>query len=66
MSTTQNEEIKQKILSKIKVPTLSVLSTITEQGKPWEMYVTPFADESLTLWIATFAQSQGGPDQKNT
>jgi len=35
MNTTQKEEVKQKILSKIKVPTLSVLSTITEHGKPW-------------------------------
>ena len=58
MNTTQKGEVKQKIFSKIKVPTLSVLSTITEQGKPWGRYVTPFADESLTLWMATFAQSR--------
>ena len=58
MNTTKKEEVKQKILSKIKVPTLSVLSTITEQGKPWGRYVTPFADENLTLWMATFAQSR--------
>ena len=58
MNTTQKEEVKQKIFSKIKVPTLSVLSTITEQGKPWGRYVTPFADDNLTLWMATFAQSR--------
>ena len=45
-------------MSKIKVPTLSVLSTVTEQGKPWGRYVTPFADESLTLWMATFVHSR--------
>ena len=58
MNTTQKEELKKKILAKIQGPTLSVLSTITEQGKPWGRYVTPFADENLTLWMATFVHSR--------
>jgi len=58
MNTTQKEEMKQKILAKIQGPTLSVLSTVTEEGKPWGRYVTPFADESLTLWMATFVHSR--------
>lgn len=58
MSATQEGELKQKILAKIKGPTLSVLSTVTEDGKPWGRYVTPFADENLTLWMATFVHSR--------
>jgi general stress protein 26 len=51
-------ELKQKILSKFQGPTLSALSTIMEDGKPWVRYVTPFADENLTFWMATFIHSR--------
>ncbi len=51
-------ELKGKILAKIDRPTLSVLATITEDGKPWARYVTPMADENLTFWMATFVQSR--------
>ncbi|MBU1903325.1 MAG: pyridoxamine 5'-phosphate oxidase family protein, partial [Proteobacteria bacterium] len=51
-------ELKQKILAKIDRPTLSALSTITEEGKPWVRYCTPMADENLTIWMATFLNSR--------
>ncbi len=50
--------LKKKILAKMDRPTLSVLSTITEDGKPWARYVTPMADENLTIWMATFLNSR--------
>ena len=46
-------DLKQQILAKLKTPTLAVLGTITEDGKPWARYVMPFADENLTIWMAT-------------
>jgi len=51
-------DLKQMILEKFQGPTLSALSTITEDGKPWVRYVTPFGDENATLWIATFIHSR--------
>ena len=51
-------DLKQMILEKFQGPTLSALSTITEDGKPWVRYVTPVADENATLWIATFIHSR--------
>ena len=51
-------ELKQKIFGKFNGPTLSTLATITEDGKPWARYVTPFADENLTFWMATFINSR--------
>src|SRR5512139_1815324 len=50
--------LKEKILAKISQPTLMALATITEDGKPWVRYVTPMADENLTLWMATFVGSR--------
>ncbi len=50
--------LKEKILAKVKGPTLSALSTITEDGKPWVRYVTPFVDKKLTFWMATFTHSR--------
>ena len=51
-------KLKQKILEKVKCPTLSALSTVTEDGKPWVRYVVPFADENLIFWLATFINSR--------
>jgi len=51
-------ELKEKIFSKFNGPTLSILATITEDGKPWTRYVTPFADENLAFWMATFINSR--------
>jgi len=50
--------IKEKILAKVNGPTLSALATVTENGKPWVRYVTPFVDKNLTFWMATFIQSR--------
>ncbi|MEW6261726.1 MAG: pyridoxamine 5'-phosphate oxidase family protein [Thermodesulfobacteriota bacterium] len=51
-------ELKQKILAKLKQPVLSALATITEDGQPWVRYVTPFADDNLTIWLSTFIRSR--------
>jgi general stress protein 26 len=51
-------ELKKKILAKIARPALSALATITEDGKPWVRYCTPFADENLTIWLGTFINSR--------
>ncbi len=58
MSKASNQELKQKIMAKLNGPTLCALGTLTEDGKPWVRYVTPFADENLTLWMATFRNSR--------
>ena len=58
MAPQSNPELKKKILAKLTGPTLCALATLTEDGKPWVRYVTPFADENLTLWMATFIGSR--------
>lgn len=58
MSDASRQELKKKILAKLDRPTLSVLATITEDGKPWVRYVTPMADEELNIWMATFVNSR--------
>lgn len=50
--------LKEKIASKLKQSVLFTLATVTEEGKPWVRYVTPFADDDLTIWMATFANSR--------
>jgi general stress protein 26 len=51
-------DLKKKIQEKMSVPQLSALATITEDGKPWVRYVTPFMDEQMTVWMATFGGSR--------
>lgn len=58
MSEAANQDLKQKIIAKLSGPTLCTLATVTEDGKPWVRYVAPFADENLTLWLATFINSR--------
>jgi general stress protein 26 len=58
MPKAANQELKQKIMAKINGPTVSVLATMTEDGKPWARYVIPSADENLILWMATFINSR--------
>ena len=58
MTQAPNQELKKKILAKLTGPTLCALATLTEDCKPWVRYVTPFADENLTLWMATFLGSR--------
>jgi general stress protein 26 len=68
MSQPSKDELRRKIVGKLSQPTLCALATVTEEGKPWVRYVTPFADENLTLWLATFknsrkiAQIRGNPE----
>jgi len=47
MAQAPNQELKKKILAKLTGPTLYVLSTLTDDGKPWVRYVTPFADSGI-------------------
>ncbi len=51
-------ELKQKILDKLNAPMVWALATVTEESKPWVRYVTPRADEDLTIWCATFINSR--------
>jgi general stress protein 26 len=50
--------LKERIAAKLKQSALFTLATVTEEGKPWVRYVTPFADENLTIWMATFVNSR--------
>jgi general stress protein 26 len=66
MSKATNQNLKQKIAAKLSGPTLCALATMTEDGRPWVRYVTPFADENMTLWMATFINSRkAGQIRKN-
>ncbi|MEW5805093.1 MAG: pyridoxamine 5'-phosphate oxidase family protein [bacterium] len=51
-------ELKKKILAKAQGPVLAALATITEDGKPWVRYITPWLDKDLTIWDATFLNSR--------
>jgi general stress protein 26 len=51
-------DLKAKIRGKMLQPTLSVLATITEDGKPWVRYVTPVMDDGLVIRLATFLHSR--------
>ena len=58
MGNSSKQELKKKILAKLSGPTLCALATVSEGGKPWVRYVTPFADRDLTIWMATFSNSR--------
>ena len=58
MSQAANQDLKRKIMAKLNGPTLCTLATLTEDGKPWVRYVTPFADEMLALWMVAFINSR--------
>lgn len=51
-------DIKNRILNKLQEPTLACLATITEDGKPWVRYITPYADDEMNMWCATMAASR--------
>ncbi len=58
-------DLKQRIYEIVKTPSLGVLATLTEDGKPWARYVTPWADQDLTLRLATFVGSRKVAQIKN-
>ena len=58
-------DLKAKILEKMNQPTLASFATITEDGKPWVRYVTPWADQDLVIRFATFAGSRKVAHVKN-
>ena len=52
------DDLKTKILDKMKELTLASFATVTEDGKPWVRYVVVKADENLNIWFATFKSSR--------
>jgi general stress protein 26 len=50
--------VKDKIIEKMKSPTLGAIATITEKGLPWVRYVMVWSDEDLFIWFATFRRSR--------
>ena len=52
------DELKKKILDKMRELTLASLATVTEDGKPWARYVVVKADENMNIWFATFKTSR--------
>jgi len=58
MDDESKQALQRKIVAKLTGHTLCVMATVTEDGRPWARYVTPFADDNLTIWLATFAQSR--------
>jgi general stress protein 26 len=51
-------DLKQKILDKMKDPTLAAFATVTEDNRPWVRYVVAWADDQLSIWFATFKTSR--------
>ena len=51
-------DLKQKILDKMKDPTLASFATVTEDNRPWVRYVVAWADDQLSIWFATFKSSR--------
>jgi general stress protein 26 len=51
-------DVKEKILVTLKPLQLSVLATITPDGKPWARYVMTKGGDDLTLRCATFAAAR--------
>ena len=45
--------LKEKILEKMKYPSLASFATITSDYKPWTRYVVVMADNNLDIWFAT-------------
>lgn len=45
--------LKQKIIEKMKHPSLASFATITSDNKPWTRYVVVMADDNLNIWFAT-------------
>ena len=52
------DQLKNKILSKMKDLTLATFATVTEDAKPWARYVVVKADEDMNIWFATFQSSR--------
>jgi general stress protein 26 len=58
-------DLKAKILATMDKPTLASFATLTENGKPWVRYVTPWADGDLVIRFATFPASRKVAQVKN-
>ena len=52
------DQLKNKILDKMRDLTLASFATVTEDGKPWVRYVVVKADENMNIWFATFKSSR--------
>lgn len=45
--------LKEKIIEKMKYPSLASFATVTSDYKPWTRYVVVMADNNLDIWFAT-------------
>ncbi len=52
------DDLKNKILGKMRELTLASFATVTEDGKPWVRYVAVKADDDMNIWFATFKTSR--------
>ncbi|KPJ77315.1 MAG: hypothetical protein AMJ54_08390 [Deltaproteobacteria bacterium SG8_13] len=52
------DQLKKKILDKMRGLTLASFATVAEDGKPWVRYVVVKADENMDIWFATFKTSR--------
>ena len=52
------DDLKAKILEKMKALTLASFATVTEEGSPWVRYVAVKTDENMNIWFATFKASR--------
>ena len=50
--------VKERVAKVLSEPQMAVLSTITEEGKPWCRYVMAFADAQMNIRFATFENSR--------
>ena len=50
--------LKDRILALFKAPCLSVLATITKDGKPWARYVITEASDDLTFRCSSFVNGR--------
>ena len=51
-------ELKQQILEVLQPLQLSVVATLTEDGKPWARYVMTSCDDGLTVRFSTFTNAR--------
>jgi general stress protein 26 len=52
------DDLKEKLLGKMREYTLASFATITEKNQPWTRYVVIKADENMDIWFATFKKSR--------
>jgi len=51
-------DLKERILQILSQPQLSVLATVTAEGKPWARYVMAASDENMMIRFASFIDAR--------